>query len=231
MFTGGGTEADNLAVKGAARAARAPVAATASSRRRSSTRASSRRATGWSARGSASCGSARSTTGSSTSTRSPTALDDRTVVVSVMLVNNEVGTIQPLDDVAALVRERAPARRPAHRCRAGGAVARRELGDTAGADLVAISAHKFGGPKGAGALVVRGGVRARAADRKAVARSAACVRAPSIVAGVVAMAAALEATDAAREVDVRTHRACSAIVSSTGSSRRSRARSRTATAT
>ena len=36
------------------------------------------------------------------------ALDERTVVVSVMLVNNEVGTIQPLDEIAALVRERAP---------------------------------------------------------------------------------------------------------------------------
>src|SRR5262249_61978320 len=36
------------------------------------------------------------------------ALDERTVVVSVMLVNNEVGTIQPLDAVAELVRARAP---------------------------------------------------------------------------------------------------------------------------
>ena len=36
------------------------------------------------------------------------ALDDHTVLVSVMLVNNEVGTIQPLDEIARLVRARAP---------------------------------------------------------------------------------------------------------------------------
>src|SRR5215510_2503229 len=36
------------------------------------------------------------------------ALDEGTVVVSVMLVNNETGVVQPLADVAALVRERAP---------------------------------------------------------------------------------------------------------------------------
>ena len=52
------------------------------------------------------------------------ALDDRTAVVSVMLVNNETGIVQPLDEVAALVRDRRPARRAAHRRGAGAAVAR-----------------------------------------------------------------------------------------------------------
>ena len=71
VFTAGGTEADNLAVKGAARARARPAAATASSRRASSTRRSSRRATVWSAKGSGSRGSGPVATGSSTSTRSP----------------------------------------------------------------------------------------------------------------------------------------------------------------
>ena len=54
-------------------------------------------------------GRRRRRAGSSTSTTLAARLDDRTAVVSVMLVNNEVGTIQPLAEVAALVRERAPA--------------------------------------------------------------------------------------------------------------------------
>jgi cysteine desulfurase len=110
-------------------------------------------------------------------------------LVSVMLVNNEVGTVQPLSEVAALVRALAP-----EALLHTDAVAAVGWLDTASlvsvADLVSVSAHKFGGPKGVGALVVRDGARlapvlhggAQERDRRPGTHD---------VAGVVAMAAAL----------------------------------------
>ncbi len=117
-------------------------------------------------------------------------------LVSVMTVNNEIGTVQPIGTVAAVVRHRSPAALVhTDAVQAVPWLDVREL--TAGADLVAVSAHKFGGPKGIGALVVRDGTvvhplhhgGGQERDRRSGTHN---------VAGIVSMAAALAATDSDR---------------------------------
>jgi len=80
------------------------------------------------------------------------AIRDDTVLVSLMLANNETGTIQPIAEAAALVRERGAL---VH-CDAAQAIGKIPV-DVAGCgvDLVTSSAHKFYGPKGVGALWIR----------------------------------------------------------------------------
>jgi len=80
------------------------------------------------------------------------ALTDRTGVVAVMLANNDVGTLQPVETIAAL----AHGRGAFVHVDAVQAVGRVPVDFAAlGADTLAISAHKLYGPKGVGALVVR----------------------------------------------------------------------------
>ena len=120
-------------------------------------------------------------------------------VVSVMAVNNEVGTVTDIAAVSSVVRRHAPdALLHTDAVQAACWLDLREI--TPHVDLLSLSAHKFGGPKGVGVLVERGGPRVepliirggQERERRSGTQNAA---------GIGAMTEALRLTDAERDTD------------------------------
>jgi cysteine desulfurase len=155
VFTSGGTEADNLALRGAAEAfeptGRKHLIATTIEHEAVLVTLKALARRGW------------KTTLLPVGTSgivSPDALRDAittdTAIVSVMHANNEIGTVQPVAELAAIAHEHGAL---FHTDAVQSAGKIRLDVRALGADLVSISAHKFYGPKGAGALWIKRGTR------------------------------------------------------------------------
>jgi len=195
VFTGGGSEADNLAIKGVAHAQRRrgnhivtsaiehhAVLHTCQQLEREGYRVTYLPVDG---------------NGRVDPAAVADALTDETALVTLMYANNEVGTLQPIAEIGALCRAR---RVPFHTdaVQAGGSL---PLDVTAlQVDMLSLSAHKFYGPKGVGILYVRQGTRiqpqilggSQERNRRAGTEN---------VAGVVGAAFALERARTEREAE------------------------------
>jgi len=125
------------------------------------------------------------------------AIDERTALVSIMHANNEIGTIEPIEEIGRM-------------CREHGVTFHSDAVQTVGVlpfdvrelpvDLVSINAHKFYGPKGVGALYVRKGTRV-ATVQTGGGQEKGRRTGTENVAGIVALGAAMRIAAARREGD------------------------------
>lgn len=131
------------------------------------------------------------------------AITDKTVLISIMLANNEIGTIEPVSEFAKLAKANAKHNRILFHTDAVQGASTLDLDvDKLGVDMLSLSAHKFHGPKGMGVLYLREGTRfipqqtggAQEGNRRAGTEN---------VAGIVGTAAALRLAAENRETSSR----------------------------